>query len=140
MVSICMLCVCMCLCGCGVVWCCSFLSFSLDRPGNGGSMATQQRRWRGAMAILQLPLCCGTGGSRRRSTYHRDILAYPDLSCRSPPSCFIVDCSNHCIMVFPCCVHPLILCCVHPVFLFFKSHFFQPRPAATGGQSGCYSD
>ena len=40
---------------CGVVLCGGVpLSFSLDRRGDGGRMATLQRRRRGSMAILQL--------------------------------------------------------------------------------------
>ena len=42
---------------CGVVWWGSSRSFSLDRRGDGGSMAGQQSRWRGVIAIMQLPTC-----------------------------------------------------------------------------------
>jgi hypothetical protein len=45
---------------CGVVWCGVAplsLSFSLDRRGDGGSVATQQSGGRGTRAILQLPTC-----------------------------------------------------------------------------------
>ena len=49
--------VCVCMCLCGVVGLLS-LSFSLDRRGDGGSMATQQRRRRGvSLARLQLRRC-----------------------------------------------------------------------------------
>jgi hypothetical protein len=40
------------------VWCGGApLSFSLDRREDGGSVATQQSRWRGAWVILQLRRC-----------------------------------------------------------------------------------
>ena len=42
---------------CMYMWRGSSLSFSLDRRGDGGSMAGQQSRWRGVIAIMQLPTC-----------------------------------------------------------------------------------
>jgi len=128
-VSMCLLYVCM---WCGVVGLLS-LSFSLDRRGDVGSFTGQQSSGRGTMAGLQLPICwrIGVWGSHHRST-DRDILAHPNLSCCSQPSCFIcwytvllplshvcrhdsavyiniiVDCINQCIMVSPFRVHPLI--------------------------------
>ncbi len=61
---LCVCCMYVCVC---VVWWGSSLSFSLDRRGDGGSMAGQQRRWRGAVASLQLRRCWGIGRSHRRS-------------------------------------------------------------------------
>ena len=53
-----------CVC-CVYVW--LWCSFSLDRRGDGGSMAGQQSRRRGAGAILQLPTCWRIGRSHHRS-------------------------------------------------------------------------
>ena len=48
--------VCVCVCLLGVVWWGS-LSFSLDRRGDGGSMAEQQRSGRGNGTRKQLQRC-----------------------------------------------------------------------------------
>jgi hypothetical protein len=72
-VCLCVCCVYVCVC---VVWWGSSLSFSLDRRGDGGSMARQQRSGRGAMARLQLRRCW-IGWNDHRSGRKLPTLTYP---------------------------------------------------------------